>query len=103
MRCAASWCASRKPFGFLNHNRRQSGARPACRRLRHGRRGAHDPRAPGGRLERPDALDTGSVTMTGLGPQAVVRRIRVAMDRERIPRQPADYQIENTPNLVEAP
>lgn len=77
-----------EPFGFL---RRQPGRSLRAVGIRHDPLRVYDPRAPGGRLERPDTLDAGSITMTGLEPEVVVRRIRFAMDRETIPGQPADY------------
>ncbi len=51
-------------------------------------------------IERPEALDTGAITMTDLDPQAVPRGMRFAMGRGGAPERPADYRIENTSERV---
>jgi UDP-N-acetyl-L-fucosamine synthase len=47
-------------------------------------------------IERPEALDTGAITMTDLDPAALITAIRFAMSRPQGPERPADYQIANT-------
>ena len=53
-------------------------------------------------IERPEALDTGSITMTDLDPEAVLRGVRYAMNRaaasydSRGGQLPDDYAIVNT-------
>ena len=42
-------------------------------------------------IERPEALDTGSITMTDLDPGVFITAIRFAMARESLPQRPADY------------
>lgn len=51
-------------------------------------------------IERPEALDTGAITMTGLGPEVLITAIRFAMARPQSAERPADYQITNTSELV---
>lgn len=53
-------------------------------------------------IERPEALDTGAITMTDLDPEAVLRGIRFAMARggSRGGERPADYSIDNTSERV---
>ncbi len=50
-------------------------------------------------IERPEALDTGAITMTDLEPEAVLRGIEFAVGRGPGER-PADYQITNTSERV---
>ena len=50
-------------------------------------------------IERPEALDTGAITMTDLAPAEVLAGIRFAMDRGPGV-APADYCIENTSERV---
>lgn len=45
-------------------------------------------------IERPEALDTGSIIMTGLDPANVLLGIQCAI-RQESPSTPADYQIDN--------
>lgn len=50
-------------------------------------------------IERPEALDTGSIIMTGLDPDNVVEAVREAMSARRRGEQPLvpeDYQVGNT-------
>ena len=48
-------------------------------------------------MERPEVLDTGSILMTGLGAEEVVRNVGVAMRQRRTAAAlPAEYQIEDT-------
>ena len=51
-------------------------------------------------IERPEALDTGAITMADLDPGAVQRGIRFAMGRGRGGQVPADYAITNTSERV---
>jgi UDP-N-acetylglucosamine 2-epimerase len=50
-------------------------------------------------IERPEALDAGTIIMTGLDPDTIVAAVRLqtSEDNARMPRRiPADYEIENT-------
>ena len=50
-------------------------------------------------MERPEAIDAGTIIMTGLEPEIVVSAIRmqISEDNRKIPRRlPPDYEIENT-------
>lgn len=50
-------------------------------------------------IERPEAMDSGTIVMTGLEPEVVVSAIRMQIsdDNKKMPRRiPADYEIENT-------
>ena len=50
-------------------------------------------------IERPEAMDAGTIIMTGLEPEVVVSAIRMQIsdDNKKMPRRiPADYEIENT-------
>jgi len=50
-------------------------------------------------IERPEALDAGTIVMTGLEPEVIVSAIRMQIsdDNKKMPRRiPADYEIENT-------
>ena len=60
-------------------------------------------------IERPEALDTGAITMTDLDPAAVLRGVRFVMSRadaasdagsSRGGARPADYSILNTSERV---
>lgn len=51
-------------------------------------------------IERPEALDTGSITMTDLDPQAVVAGVAFAMGRAGPPQIPDDYTVTNTSERV---
>ncbi|WP_246956589.1 UDP-N-acetylglucosamine 2-epimerase (non-hydrolyzing) [Brachybacterium sp. Marseille-Q7125] len=46
-------------------------------------------------IERPEALDTGAILMTGLDPRNVLEAVQVATSRSAVD-VPADYRIENT-------
>lgn len=50
-------------------------------------------------IERPEALDTGAITMTDLAPAEVLAGIQFAMDRGPGV-APTDYRIENTSERV---
>lgn len=51
-------------------------------------------------IERPEALDTGAITMTDLDPSRVVAGVRFAMERGRSPGLPSDYAVTNTSERV---
>jgi UDP-N-acetylglucosamine 2-epimerase (non-hydrolysing) len=51
-------------------------------------------------IERPEALDTGSITMTDLDPATVVAGVEFAMSRGRSPQAPVDYEVTNTSERV---
>jgi UDP-N-acetylglucosamine 2-epimerase (non-hydrolysing) len=52
-------------------------------------------------IERPEALDTGSIMMTGLDPDDVERAVRIALDDGPITSSmPAGYEIDDTSNRV---
>jgi UDP-N-acetylglucosamine 2-epimerase len=100
-----------EPFGFLDYNRLQLGA--ACVLSDSGTI-AEESSILGfpavtlrSSIERPEALDTGAITMTDLSPNAVVRGIRFAMARAgardegcRGGQVPVDYAITNTSERV---
>ena len=93
-----------EPFGFLDYNRLQTGARCV---LSDSGTIAEESTILGfpavtlrSSIERPEALDTGAITMTDLEPEAVLRGIRFAVGRGAAPERPADYQIDNTSERV---
>ncbi len=101
-----------EPFGFLDYNRLQLGA--TCVLSDSGTI-AEESTILGfpavtlrSSIERPEALDTGAITMTDLDAEAVVRAIRFAIGRavsavegeSRGGERPADYQITNTSERV---
>ncbi|MCB9427661.1 MAG: UDP-N-acetylglucosamine 2-epimerase [Actinobacteria bacterium] len=93
-----------EPFGFLDYNRLQMSA--ACVLSDSGTI-AEESTILGfpavtlrSSIERPEALDTGAITMTDLDPGVLITAIRFAMAREALPQRPADYQIENTSERV---
>lgn len=101
-----------EPFGFLDYNRLQLGA--TCVLSDSGTI-AEESTMLGfpavtlrSSIERPEALDTGAITMTDLEPDAVVRGIRFAMSRaeaagaggSRGGERPGDYRITNTSERV---
>ena len=98
-----------EPFGFLEYNRLQLGA--ACVLSDSGTI-AEESTILGfpavtlrSSIERPEALDTGAITMTDLDAEAVLRGIRFATRREALDstptgRLPADYAITNTSERV---
>jgi UDP-N-acetylglucosamine 2-epimerase (non-hydrolysing) len=111
--------AFHEPFGFLDYNRLQLGA--ACVLSDSGTI-AEESSILGfpavtlrSSIERPEALDTGAITMTDLSAGAVVRGIRFAMTRaagagrspesdpaaaSRGGQRPSDYAITNTSERV---
>jgi UDP-N-acetyl-L-fucosamine synthase len=102
-----------EPFGFLDYNRLQLGA--ACVLSDSGTI-AEESTMLGfpavtlrSSIERPEALDTGAITMTDLDPAAVLRGVRFVMSRadaasdagsSRGGARPADYSILNTSERV---
>ena len=93
-----------EPFGFLDYNRLQMSA--ACVLSDSGTI-AEESTILGfpavtlrSSIERPEALDTGSITMTDLDPEVLVTAIRFAMARPEPAERPADYQITNTSERV---
>ena len=51
-------------------------------------------------IERPEALDTGSITMTDLDPATVLAGVEFALARPAPPALPADYAVTNTSERV---
>lgn len=93
-----------EPFGFLDYNRLQQGA--ACVLSDSGTI-AEESTMLGfpavtlrSSIERPEALDTGSITMTDLDARVLPAAIRFAMSRPAPPLRPADYQVTNTSERV---
>ena len=92
------------PFGFLGYNRLQLGA--ACVLSDSGTIAEESTMlgfpaiALRSSIERPEALDTGAITMTDLNPAAVVAGVRFAIGRGRAPAVPADYRVTNTSERV---
>lgn len=90
----------REPFGFLNYNRLRIGS--ACVLSDSGTiwEGSTILGFPAvtlrSSIERPEPLDTGSITMTGLDPETLIAAIRFAIVREALPQGPSNSQIENT-------
>jgi UDP-N-acetylglucosamine 2-epimerase (non-hydrolysing) len=102
-----------EPFGFLDYNRLQLGA--ACVLSDSGTI-AEESTMLGfpavtlrSSIERPEALDTGAITMTDLNPSAVLSAVRFAMSRAAVGaasggsrggERPDDYSIFNTSERV---
>jgi UDP-N-acetylglucosamine 2-epimerase (non-hydrolysing) len=93
-----------EPFGFLDYNRLQMSA--ACVLSDSGTI-AEESTILGfpavtlrSSIERPEALDTGAITMTDLEPDLLVPAIRFSMGRTRGPARPSDYRIANTSERV---
>ncbi len=93
-----------EPFGFMDYNQLQS--RSACVLSDSGTISEESTMLgfPAitlrSSIERPEALDTGAITMTDLAPDQVVAGIEFAIQRGRSPELPADYQITNTSERV---
>lgn len=47
-------------------------------------------------IERPEALDAGSIIMTGLDPSNVVEAVKGTISNARVPTPPRDYTVTNT-------
>ena len=93
-----------EPFGFLDYNRLQMDARCV---LSDSGTIAEESTILGfpavtlrSSIERPEALDTGAITMTDLQPEAVLRGIDFAVGRDGVSERPADYRIGNTSERV---
>jgi UDP-N-acetyl-L-fucosamine synthase len=96
-----------KPFGFLDYNKLQ--IRSLCSVSDSGT--ISEESAILGfpavtirdSIERPEAMDTGGIVVTGIEPSAVVRGVRAAIDQwaegDGAP-LPTDYQIQNTSQRV---
>lgn len=92
------------PFGFLDYNKLQLDA--ACVLSDSGTI-AEESTMLGfpavtlrGAIERPEALDTGAITMVDVAPETVLVGVEFAMDRGRSPQPPADYCVKNTSERV---
>jgi UDP-N-acetylglucosamine 2-epimerase (non-hydrolysing) len=93
-----------EPFGFLDYNRLQLDA--ACVLSDSGTI-AEESSILGfpavtlrSAIERPEALDTGSITMTDVEPDSVVRGVEFALSRRQPAQVPIDYQVTNTAERV---
>lgn len=53
-----------------------------------------------GAIERPEALDTGAITMVDVTPNTVIEGVEFAVQRGRHPQAPQDYCITNTSERV---
>ena len=92
------------PFGFLDYNKLQ--LESACVLSDSGTI-AEESTMLGfpavtlrGAIERPEALDTGAITMVDVLPDTVVAGVEFAMARGRLPEAPADYCVTNTSERV---
>lgn len=92
------------PFGFLDYNKLQLEA--ACVLSDSGTI-AEESTMLGfpavtlrGAIERPEALDTGAITMVDVAPETVLAGVDFALQRGRNPEAPADYCIDNTSERV---
>jgi UDP-N-acetylglucosamine 2-epimerase len=88
------------PFGFLDYNKLQLGA--VCVLSDSGTI-AEESTMLGfpavtlrGAIERPEALDTGAITMVDVDSAAVLAGVEFAIARGRSPEAPADYCVTNT-------
>lgn len=93
-----------EPFGFFDYNRLQLSARCV---LSDSGTIAEESTILGfpavtlrGSIERPEALDTGAITMVDVNPGTVVAGVEFAIARGRSPQLPDDYQITNTSERV---
>lgn len=93
-----------KPFGFFDYNKLQMGALAAISDS-----GTIAEEAsilgfpaitPREWIERPEALDTGSVIMTGLEPETIVEALSYVTEYGRDVEIPVDYQVTNTSDRV---
>ena len=92
------------PFGFLDYNRLQGDA--TCVLSDSGTI-AEESTILGfpavtlrGAIERPEALDTGAITLVDVKPEDVVRGVQFAINRGRHSEAPPDYCIANTSQRV---
>ncbi|WP_199516378.1 non-hydrolyzing UDP-N-acetylglucosamine 2-epimerase [Nucisporomicrobium flavum] len=51
-------------------------------------------------IERPEALDAGSIVMTGLEASGLIEAIATITESDSIPNPPADYEVDNTSGRV---
>jgi UDP-N-acetyl-L-fucosamine synthase len=93
-----------EPFGFIDYNRLQLGA--ACVLSDSGTI-AEESGILGfpavtlrSAIERPEALDTGSILLVDVEPERIVAGIRVVMDQPNAGDVPVEYQITNTSQRV---
>ncbi len=92
-----------KPFGFLDYVNLQMNAKcvisdsgTICEESSILNFPAITPRVA---IERPEAIDTGSIVVTGLDPETVVAAVKLQTSDDVVSRDveiPADYQIDNT-------
>lgn len=93
-----------KPFGFHDYNKLQMTA--ACTVSDSGTISEESSIlgfaavTPRDWIERPEALDTGSIIMTGLDPDAVLRGVAYAIDFGAPAGIPIDYQVANCSDRV---
>jgi len=93
-----------KPFGFHDYNKLQMTA--ACAISDSGTISEESSMlgfpavTPRDWIERPEALDTGSIIMTGLDPDVVLRGVEYAIDFGAPEGIPVEYQIENCSDRV---
>ena len=93
-----------KPFGFHDYNKLQMTA--ACAISDSGTISEESSMlgfpavTPRDWIERPEALDTGSIIMTGLDPDVVLRGVEYAIDFGASEGIPVEYQIENCSDRV---
>lgn len=92
------------PFGFLDYNKLQ--LESACVLSDSGTI-AEESTMLGfpavtlrGAIERPEALDTGAITMVDVTPETVVAGVEFAMNRDGAPEAPRDYCVTNTSERV---
>jgi UDP-N-acetylglucosamine 2-epimerase (non-hydrolysing) len=92
------------PFGFLDYNKLQINS--ACVLSDSGTI-AEEASILGfpavtlrGAIERPEALDTGSILMVDVEPERVVAGVRFVMSRSGKAEVPIDYQVVNTSERV---
>lgn len=93
-----------KPFGFHDYNKLQMSA--ACAISDSGTISEESSMlgfpavTPRDWIERPEALDTGSIIMTGLEPEVVLRGVKYAIDFGAPAGIPPEYQVANCSDRV---